>query len=117
MSGKKYDTGKIPIHLVPFAAIEACASVLAFGRDKYGEWNWAGGFDWSRLYSACQRHLGEWWQGDDLDKETGMSHLWHALCCVVFLVMHEKYGLGRDDRCKLFATASATEPHTPSPQS
>lgn len=44
------------------------------------------------------RHLWTWWRGDNLDKETGKSHLWHAVCCLAFLITYEERGIGEDDR-------------------
>lgn len=101
MEGKKFDNGKPPIGLVPGIAIEEIAKVLAFGAEKYDEYNWAKGMKWSRLYHAALRHIYAWINKDDLDKETGLSHLAHAACCIVFLLVYEKLHLGKDDRYHL----------------
>jgi hypothetical protein len=53
---------------------------------------------WSRPFSALQRHLAAWWEGECVDPETGMSHLWHAGCCIIFLIAYELRGCGTDDR-------------------
>jgi hypothetical protein len=53
---------------------------------------------WGRVYGALMRHLWTWWRGDNLDKETGKSHLWHAVCCLAFLITYEERGIGEDDR-------------------
>lgn len=100
MSGTKHDFKKPPINLIPFVWIEGVARVLAFGAAKYGEWNWAQGFAWSRLIGAAERHLGAWKDGEDLDPETGESHLLHLSCEAMFLYLHERFGLGEDDRKK-----------------
>jgi Domain of unknown function (DUF5664) len=73
-----------------------------------GTRNWEKGMKWSRVFSASMRHLWCWWAGKqptstnfvfgDLDDETGFSHLWHALCCVIFLVTYEERKVGEDDR-------------------
>ncbi len=96
--GVKHDQEKTRMELIPSDALMALAEVLTFGAKKYAAWNWAKGFDWSRLYGATQRHLAAWYSGENKDPETGYSHLAHALCCVVFLVVHERRGLGRDAR-------------------
>jgi len=96
--GVKFDAGKDPWHLLPFDAVRAIVRVLAFGAGKYGDRNWEQGMVWSRCYSALLRHLTAWWEGDDKDAETGYSHLWHAGCCVMFLIAFEMRGLGYDDR-------------------
>ena len=35
---------------------------------------------------ACHRHLQAWWSGERLDKESGLPHLAHAVCCLLFLM-------------------------------
>jgi hypothetical protein len=98
--GLKFDDGKPPMSLLPFDALEEVAKVLAYGATKYDAHNWRKGFDWSRLYSGVLRHLSAHMQGIDNDHETGLSHLAHAATGILFLVAHEKNGLGKDDRYK-----------------
>lgn len=100
-SATKYDTGKTPFELLPAPALEAIAEVLEFGRKKYASWNWAKGFTWSRLIGAALRHLFAFARGEDRDPESGLSHLAHAGCCILFLITHERCRLGTDDRYKL----------------
>lgn len=96
---RKDDTGKVPLHLIDPLWLECTARVLDFGQKKYAAWNWAKGtFDWSRLYAAQQRHMQAWWAGEDNDPETGLSHLWHANCCLMFLTRYVHNGWGKDDR-------------------
>ena len=98
MEGKKYDNGKPLIGLVPYCSIRAIAEVLTFGAKKYGPWNWAKGMKWSRLHDACLRHLGAWSMRVEKDEESGLSHLAHAGCCLMFLIAYEILGTGEDDR-------------------
>jgi len=63
-----------------------------------GERNWERGMGWGRVFGAAMRHLWAWWAGEDKDPETGLSHLAHALCCVMFLATYERRGVGHDDR-------------------
>lgn len=100
--GLKFDDNKLPLELLPTQALEEIAKVLAHGREKYAAWNWAKGFRWSRLIGAALRHLYAWARGEDKDPESGISHLAHLGCCVVFLLQHEISGLGEDDRFKGF---------------
>lgn len=100
MEGKKHDSGKRPMSLVPVDAKRLLADVLAFGADKYDPWNWARGMKWSRLIDAAYRHLDSWAEGEDKDPETGLSHLGHLLCCAAFLAVYELRGIGQDDRQK-----------------
>jgi Domain of unknown function (DUF5664) len=98
LEGRKDDGGKDPWHLAPWDAFGAIVKVLQFGAGKYAPRNWEKGMAWSRPFSALQRHLASWWMGEKADPETGMSHLWHAGCCVVFLIAFEIRGIGTDDR-------------------
>lgn len=76
------------------------AEILASGAAKYGDRNWEAGMHWSRIYAAVLRHLWDW-RVDPLDPETGKSHLWHALCGIIFLITYEQRGIGHDDRPRL----------------
>lgn len=57
---------------------------------------------WSRLIGAAERHLGEFKVGKDRDKESGLLHLAHLGCCVLFLITYQLCGMGEDDRFKGF---------------
>lgn len=96
--GTKDDMGKLPMHLLPPEFLTGTAAVLDFGAKKYAPRNWERGLDYSRVFSALQRHMWAWWSGEGADSETGMSHLWHASCCLAFLVAYEARGTGHDDR-------------------
>lgn len=96
--GVKFDEDKLPWHLMPFDAVEAIGKVLQFGAKKYAPRNWEKGLPWSRVFSALMRHLSAWQQGEARDPETGYSHLWHAGCCIVFLIAYELRKTGIDDR-------------------
>lgn len=96
--GKKFDAGKLPWHLFPWKAATEIVRVLAFGATKYGERNWERGMSHSRLYGAAIRHLTAYWDGQNTDPETGLSHLAHAGCCILFWLTYSLLGLGTDDR-------------------
>jgi Domain of unknown function (DUF5664) len=98
--GTKYDAGKPPMSLIPRSAHMAEAEVLAFGAKKYSAHNWRDGFKWSRLIDAAMRHLTAFSDGEDLDPETGLSHVAHLRCCTGFLLEHIVHELGTDDRYK-----------------
>ncbi len=104
---RKNDQGKEPIELVAPEFIFGTARVLGFGADKYAARNWEKGMRWGRVFGALMRHLWAWWGGktatrnfafDGLDNETEVSHLWHAACCLMFLIAYEERGTGEDDR-------------------
>lgn len=96
----KADTDKLPLDLFPPEALFEITKVLAFGAKKYAPHNWRKGMSWSRMYAALQRHLLAWQQGMDTDPESGLQHLAHAGCCLVFLLTYTLTGTGTDDRWK-----------------
>lgn len=101
MGGTKYDQAKVRVELLPTAALEQVARVLGDGAGKYGDWNWAQGMRWTRLYGAILRHVFAWGRREDKDPETKLSHLAHAACGILFLLQYELSALGEDDRIKI----------------
>lgn len=100
IGGIKHDDGKPRWDLLPYDAVEGAIIILTEGAHEYGERNWEEGMQWSRPYAALQRHITSWWNGESFDKKSGKSHLWHALCELLFLVAYERRGLSKtfDDR-------------------
>jgi len=98
MKGVKYDDEKLLWQLLPYDAIEEIVKVMTLGAKKYNERNWEGGMKWSRIIGALFRHVTAWYRGQDKDPETGLSHLAHAGCCILFLIAYEKRNAGEDDR-------------------
>lgn len=86
--GTKHDQDKPRPELCPPTAIMAAARVFEFGARKYSANNWRQGIKFSRLYGALQRHLNAWWDGQNIDQESGDHHLAHAMCCLMMLVEH-----------------------------
>jgi Domain of unknown function (DUF5664) len=81
----KFDAGKLPLHLLPLDVLVEVTKVLQFGAGKYAPNRWRGGIAYSRVYAATLRHMFAWWQGEENDAETGLSHLAHALTELAFL--------------------------------
>lgn len=98
-AGRKDDQGKLRWDLLPIPAVSEIIKVLTSGSIRYGAWNWAGGIDYSRVYAAALRHLTAWWDGEDLDPDSNISHLAHAGCCILFLLTYSLLGYNKyDDR-------------------
>jgi len=98
--GHKDDHDKVRMELIPPELLVAVGDILTFGAKKYDDRNWEHGMKWSRVHGALLRHLMAWWGGEDHDPETGRPHLWHAACCIAFLVAYEARDAGEDDRWK-----------------
>lgn len=85
--GQKFDSAKARYDLLPFAALESVVDVLTYGAKKYAPDQWRDVPEARRRYfAAALRHLVAWWGGERLDKESGLHHLAHATCCVMFLL-------------------------------
>ena len=84
--------------LLPAGPLRAVAELYGKGSEKYADRNWELGYDWSLSFAALNRHLWLFWQGEDIDPETGLPHLaavaWHALALMEFSVKHPEF----DDR-------------------
>jgi len=94
----KFDTGKLRMDLIPPSLLSSVATILEFGARKYAPRAWEKGMHWSRVFAALMRHMWAWWSGENTDHETGKSHLWHAACCIAFLIEYEKTKPEFDDR-------------------
>lgn len=94
--GRKYDAGKPRPDLIPAGPLLEVSKVLAYGAAKYtkgassGENNWQhveGGRQ--RYHAAALRHVLQWQSGERHDSETGLHHLAHAACCLLFVLWFE----------------------------
>jgi hypothetical protein len=88
--GKTYDKGKPRLDLVPSELMDAVASVIGKAESgeggKYPLHNWRKGMSWSRQIACALRHMEAWNYGEDLDKESGLHHLAHAVDCIISLM-------------------------------
>ena len=84
-SGIKYDSEKPKMNLLPPKAIVEISKVLTFGAAKYDAENWRKLDDLQNRYTAgALRHIFAHMDGEELDPETNLSHLAHAMCCLLF---------------------------------
>lgn len=86
----KHDSGKLRYDLVPPIAAKALATVLTYGAKKYkaNSRQELGDFQ-ARYTAALFRHIEAWRAGELYDKESGIQHLAHALCNLVFLLWYD----------------------------
>lgn len=97
--GTKQDDEKLRMDLIAPEQILALAAVYTYGCRKYEDRNWEKGIRWGRVFRAAMSHLWAWWGREDDDKESGMSHLWHAFWNVGALLVYVERGMGDfDDR-------------------
>lgn len=76
--------------LLPVGAVREIVRALTHGAAKYGDSNWVGVLGAedgpARYYAALMRHVTSWWEGEEIDPESGLSHLAHAGANLVFLM-------------------------------
>jgi len=97
-TGRKDDSEKSRVDLIDAEFLEGLGDVLRFGANKYNPQNWRGGISYSRLLGACFRHLLALLRGEDVDKESGLGHVFHLACSCMFLSWHLKHRKDLDDR-------------------
>jgi hypothetical protein len=92
-AGLKFDGGKIPWELLPDDALEQVARVLQFGAQKYAARNWENGIEYGRIHGAIHRHRKAFFHDRETnDPETGLHHLAHLACEVLFVLAYELRG-------------------------
>jgi hypothetical protein len=79
----------LPFHDSPifdFRAFEPMAEVMEMGAKKYSPNNWRKGYvDKFSAADSLYRHLREVIIGNPTDEESGLSHMGHIMCNVMFL--------------------------------
>jgi len=85
--GEKYDQAKPRWSLVPEGVMKEVIAVLEYGAAKYDVDNWQHVDNGRvRYYDAAMRHIDDWYQGADEDHESGLPHLAHAICNLMYLL-------------------------------
>lgn len=89
--------------LLPWKALGVIAEHFGLGAEKYAAHNWRNGYEWSKTYDALQRHLADWWEGEERD-EDGLHNLaaagFHILVLITFAITHPDRYKQFDDRYK-----------------
>lgn len=98
---KTDDSKKPPLAKLPWKALRAVSGVQQYGHKKYGDfYNYKKGMEVTRQISCSMRHLADYLDGNDLDSESGHSHLAHAATRILFALENILDGTSTDDRFK-----------------
>ena len=90
---------RLPMGLVPDSMAVYASTGFLEGALKYGRYNWRiAGVSASIYNDALQRHVADWWGGEDYDPKTGVHNLASALCCIGIILDAEVCGKLTDDR-------------------
>lgn len=95
----RFGVKKPPMHLVPPSSKIYLSQGFKDGADKYGPYNWRENSVAASVYvGAAQRHLDQWWDGEELAEDSGVHHLAHAMACLAILIDGKETGNLIDDR-------------------
>lgn len=90
---------KPPLSAVPGGPLFQVGAALLYGGCKYGRHNYRpAGVRASVYFDAVMRHLWAWWEGEDLDPDSGVTHLAHACAGLMVFMDSEMAGNHTDDR-------------------
>jgi hypothetical protein len=90
---------KPALHHIPPRVLFELAKALKEGNDKYGYFNYRkAGAKYSTYYSSTWRHLGTWFEGTDIDKDSGLHHVLKSIAGLVVLYDSILEGNDVDDR-------------------
>lgn len=96
---RKNDSNKPRPALLPPLALLSISKVLAHGAEKYDAENWAKTPSLRRYADAALRHILAWLAGEDIDPESGMTHIAEAMCSLLFIEELQQRGFDEiDDR-------------------
>lgn len=99
-TGVKHDQEKPDLSLLPKEFLEEVSKAFMHGEKKYGRYNFINGMEWHRVIAASLRHITSFNAGENVDAESGLSHLSHAGACIAMLLVYTSKGLGTDTRYK-----------------
>ena len=90
---------KAPLSCVPAGVIAEIGVGMLEGAAKYGRFNFRGvGVRASVYYDAAMRHLFAWWEGEDIDPDSGLHHVAKALTTLAVLRDAQIQAKCSDDR-------------------
>lgn len=77
---------KPPMSTIPSGVLIELGLALMEGARKYGRHNYRiAGIRASVYYDATMRHLLSWWEGEDIDPDSGLSHVTKAIASLTVL--------------------------------
>jgi hypothetical protein len=78
--------------LIPTEPLRLLAEHYGVGARKYDDHQYRKGYEWGKSFAAMQRHAWAFWNGEDVDAETGSLHIiaaaWHCLTLAEFIAQH-----------------------------
>ena len=85
--------------VIPWGVIYELGLAMLEGALKYGRHNYRKvGIRASTYFDAADRHMKSWWEGEDIDPDSGISHVTKAIASLTVLRDGMMTGLWEDDR-------------------
>lgn len=77
---------KAPVSTIPGTVIAELGCAMLEGARKYGRHNYrVDGVRASVYRDAVWRHLNKWWEGEDVDPDSGLNHITKAIASLVVM--------------------------------
>jgi len=90
---------KAPMSTVPANVMAELGVAMLEGAAKYGRHNYrTAGVRASVYYDGVMRHLMAWWEGEDIDPDSGISHVTKAIASLTVLRDAMMQQMWDDDR-------------------
>jgi hypothetical protein len=91
---------KAPFSTLPFRVLWGVGLAMLEGAAKYGRHNYRAAGVRASVYfdSVVARHLAQWWEGEDIDAESGLHHIDKAIAGLMVLRDSMLQGNWEDDR-------------------
>ena len=87
-SALRYNTGKPKWSLVHMRSLVPMIRVLEYGAEKYEPFNWQKPTERNTLIDSMQRHMAALIDGNELDDESGLTHIGHIMANAMFYSYH-----------------------------
>lgn len=96
---QEFGDKKAPLSCVPAPVLLEVGLGMLEGAIKYGRHNYRETpVKASTYYDACMRHMMQWWEGEDIDADSELSHVTKAIASLVVLRDAMMIGKFIDDR-------------------
>lgn len=84
----RYNTGKPKWSLVHMHSLVPMIRALEYGALKYAPFNWQKPMKRDEVLDSMQRHLAALIDGNELDDESGLTHIGHIMANAMFYSYH-----------------------------
>lgn len=90
---------RVPFSTIPMVPVAEVGLAMLEGALKYGRHNYrVSGVRGSVYFDAAMRHLTRWWEGEDIDPDSGLHHVTKAMASLMVLRDAQLNGMVIDDR-------------------